>query len=88
MNNRNISPLYIYTESRLIDESINVRILTKAYNAVNGIVINCCPVYASTQNNFLRGFYALLKTMPIQYSLNKLKAVKDLLGAKIACCAK
>ena len=86
MNNLNRSPLYTYTESKLRDSSVNILILQKAYNAVNGLVTNCCPVYKSTNSNFLRGFYALLKTMPKKYSLNKFTAVRDLLGAKIACC--
>ena len=86
MNNLNRSPLYTYTEDKLRDHSVNKLILQKAYDAVNGLVINCCPVYKSTQSNFLRGFYAILKTMPKQYSFNKMKAVKDLLSAKLACC--
>lgn len=85
MNNRNISPLYIYTHSK-IDVGVNKAILQKALDSVTGLVNNCCLITKPTKNDFLKGFYALLKTMPKQYSLNKLKAVKTLLTAKIACC--
>lgn len=86
MNNRNISPLYIYTHSKLIDRSVNKATLQKALDAVDSIVTNCCLATKPTMNGFLKGFYAILKTMPKQYSLNKLKAVKTLLTDKIACC--
>lgn len=86
MNNRNRSPLYTYVENKLVDHSVNIIILQKAKDAVDGLVTSCCPTYIKTTNNFLIGFYSLLKTMPKQYSLNKVIAVQSLLAEKIACC--
>lgn len=86
MNNRNRSPLYTYVENAIIGRNVNVNILTKAQTIINSLVTNCCTGPTKTTNSFLKGFNALLKTMPKQYSLNKIKAVKTLLDAKIACC--
>lgn len=86
MNNRNRSPLYIYIESKIIDESVNKAILQKAKTVIDNLVTTCCLSTPPTKNAFLKGFYSLLKTMPKKYSLNKYKAVQTLLADKIACC--
>lgn len=86
MNNKNISPLYIYTQNAIATE-VNALYLKAAYDAVSNAITNCCtPPKKVSKNSFLNTFYSLLNGMNKKNSLHKFEAVKDLLTTPLVCC--
>lgn len=87
MNNKNISPLYIYTKQAIESGRANVRFLQKAKISVDAAIDTCCyPRHKVSVNAFLNTFYTLLNGMPRKFNLHKLEAVSIILGNKIDCC--
>ena len=86
MNNRNISPLYLYTQ-HAIDSGTNVKYLQKALADINNVVTNCCITqHKVSKNPFLNTFRTLLKGMNKKVAKHKYEAVKTILENKITCC--
>lgn len=87
MNNKVISPLYIYTKDALETKRINKRTMQKAFDVLTNAIDNCCfPRHKVTVNGFLNTFYILLNGMNRKISLHKIEAVSELLAAAIECC--
>lgn len=87
MNNKNISPLYIYVERALAVGRLNLRTLNIMHDALDNVITNCCTTsHKVSKNSFLNTFFILLNGMNKKVSLNKFKAIKQIVDAQIACC--